>query len=128
MDKFSDSKYKWCWYGLTRNPIITLDIINTNPNKPWDWCGFSMNPNITWDIVQANPDKPWTWGELSRNPSMLLSNQELDNIIKRDKSAQTIQKAWRHSITNPTYKVCKKRLLFEFSELLQDTKKKQKTF
>jgi hypothetical protein len=59
---------------------------------------------------------------------MLLSNQELDNIIKRDKSAQTIQKTWRHSITNPTYKVCKKRLLFEFSEL-QDTeglKKKQK--
>jgi hypothetical protein len=24
-----------------------------------DWYGLSRNPNITWDIVKNNQDKPW---------------------------------------------------------------------
>jgi hypothetical protein len=111
---------EWDWNALSSNTDITWDIVKNNPDKPWNFRVLSMNPNITWCIVQDNPDKPWDWGELSRNPSMLLSNQELVNIIKRDKSVQIIQKAWRHSISNPTYKVCKKRLFLEFSEF-QDT-------
>jgi hypothetical protein len=107
---------EWDWNALSSNKNITWDIVKNNPDKPWNFRALSMNPNITWCIVQDNPDKPWNWGELSRNPSMLLSNQELVNIIKRDKSAQIIQKAWRHSISSPSYKVCKKRLLLEFSE------------
>ena len=40
-DKLSDSKYKWNWYTLCRNPIIAWDIVQANPNKPWNWCGLS---------------------------------------------------------------------------------------
>jgi hypothetical protein len=28
---------------------------------------YSKNPNITWDIIQENPDKPWSWDNISQN-------------------------------------------------------------
>jgi hypothetical protein len=30
----------------------------------------SRNPNITYEIVQQNPDKPWDYDELSENPNI----------------------------------------------------------
>jgi hypothetical protein len=70
----------WKWYRLSRNPNITWEIVKENPDKPWDWSGLSLNPNITWEIVQANPDKPWSWDGLSLNPSItweiVLSNPD----------------------------------------------------
>ena len=27
----------------------------------WTWYGISKNPNITWDVIVANPDKDWDW-------------------------------------------------------------------
>ena len=70
IDKLNDSKCKWDWNGLSQNPIITFDIVESNPDKPWDWRFLSRNPNITFDIVKANPDKPWVLGYLSRNPNI----------------------------------------------------------
>ena len=34
-----------------------MDIIKDNPDKPWNWYGVSRNPNITWDIIENNLDK-----------------------------------------------------------------------
>ena len=33
--------------------------IKTFPKNFWNFDMLTKNPNITWDIVQANPDKPW---------------------------------------------------------------------
>jgi hypothetical protein len=64
-DKLSDSKCKWDWYELCRNPMITWDIVKAYPAKTWSWWALSKNPNITWDIVINNPNKIWDWGGLS---------------------------------------------------------------
>uniref|UniRef100_A0A6C0BD74 Uncharacterized protein n=1 Tax=viral metagenome TaxID=1070528 RepID=A0A6C0BD74_9ZZZZ len=39
-------------------------------NKPWNYSCISRNPNITWEIVQANPDKPWNYNQLLQNPNI----------------------------------------------------------
>ena len=49
------------WYGISRNPNITMRIIEKYPNKPWKWYDISCNPNITMDIIEKYPDKPWNW-------------------------------------------------------------------
>ena len=33
------------------------------------WSRLSKNPNITWDIIQNNPDCPWKWWAISYNPN-----------------------------------------------------------
>lgn len=38
--------------------------------------------------------------------------------IKKEKGVIKIQRTWRNAITNPQYKLCRKRLLCEFDELL----------
>ena len=50
------------WYAPGRFKIIVDNVKlkhNLGTNKNWNWRGLSRNPNITWEIVQANPDKPW---------------------------------------------------------------------
>ena len=57
----------WDWNGLSENPNITFDIVQSYPEQPWKWgmYGLSENPNITFDIVLAHPDKSWDWISLS---------------------------------------------------------------
>ena len=39
-----------------------LDFLNMI-DITWNWNGISKNPNITWEIIQNNPDKDWNWEE-----------------------------------------------------------------
>ena len=36
-----------------------MDFILNNSDKQWDWEELSKNPNITMDIIEKNIDKPW---------------------------------------------------------------------
>ena len=51
--KYKDLEEEWTqqWF----------QFILDNLDKPWDWGYLSKNPNITWEIIQANPDKEWNW-------------------------------------------------------------------
>jgi hypothetical protein len=62
----------WSWYGLSRNPNITLEQVEKYPDKPWNWYGLSWNPNVTMEMVEKYHDKPWNWDGLSRNPNVTL--------------------------------------------------------
>jgi hypothetical protein len=94
-----------------------FDIVKENIDKPWDWVYLSLNPNITYDIVKENIDKPLDWSYLSMNPNMiLLSIDNIVNIVKRYHSASVIQRVWRRVISDPNHVVCKRRLLQEYSE------------
>jgi hypothetical protein len=108
----------WDWRGLSRNTNISWDIVKAHPDKPWDWERLSINPDITFDFVHANPEKPWKWRSISTHRNMLLSSMDICDIIKRHRAAKAIQRHWRHSITNPCYMVCKRRLLREFNEIM----------
>jgi len=49
----------WNWYGISKNPNITMNMIKENMDKPWNWYGISKNPNLTMDIIETNPHKEW---------------------------------------------------------------------
>jgi hypothetical protein len=55
---------------LSKNPNITWEIVQANPDKPWYFGWLSRNPNITWEIVQANPDENWCFHALSQNSNI----------------------------------------------------------
>ena len=44
------------WVEISRNPNITWDIVESNPDKPWNWYSVSRNPNITMEIIEGNMD------------------------------------------------------------------------
>ena len=49
----------WKWKEISRNPNLTMQIINDNPDKDWDY--ISMNSNLTMDFINDNPKKHWNW-------------------------------------------------------------------
>jgi hypothetical protein len=49
--------------------------------------------------------------------SILIQRQWKKIYAKKLNAAYTIQKYWRHAITNPTHKVCRQRLHWEFQNL-----------
>ena len=52
-------------------------------------------------------------GDLDRYLEILQKKKESSQ--RRNDSAKRIQRSWRHAISDPTYKVCKNRLLWEFN-------------
>jgi len=54
--------------------------------------------------------KPKTCGDDKVLPSF--------NVVRFEKAIDVIQRAWRNSLYDPTFRVCRKRLLLEFDELM----------
>ena len=48
----------WDWVYLQKSHFI--NFVEANPTKSC-WYALSRNPFITWEFVQNNPDKPWSW-------------------------------------------------------------------
>ena len=42
------------WFGYTRNPNVTTDIILKYPNRYWDWLYVYSNFNVTIDFIKKN--------------------------------------------------------------------------
>jgi hypothetical protein len=116
----------WAW--LSRNPNLTMEMINANSDKPWNWNGISCNPNITMNDVKANPDRPWDWSAISSNPNITMefikdnpdkawwiscnkfthSKQDfIHNKYKEYLAAYRIQQWWFKIVSNPYHKVGK---------------------
>ena len=65
--------YYWEWTEISKNPNITMEIIEANPYTRWDyWSGISRNPNLTMEFIRANPDKRWDWGAISNHPNLTM--------------------------------------------------------
>ena len=62
-------KKPWDWYGISRNPSLTMGFLGNNLEKyPWNWCGISRNPNLTMEFLENNLEKyPWDWRGISWN-------------------------------------------------------------
>jgi hypothetical protein len=63
---------KWNWGGISKNPNITMEDIDSYPDLPWDWQEISKNPNLTMEDIDSYPDLPWDWQEISRNPNLTM--------------------------------------------------------
>ena len=99
-----------------------LSILNDPTfERHWNWYSLSKNPQVTWDIVQANPDKPWDWRWLSRNPNVLrYPLAEMERTAWHFIAAWRIQRAFKKAYSNPEYKMCRDRLMCEFAGMAKD--------
>jgi hypothetical protein len=68
--EFINNEYCDCWWALSSNENITLDIIKKYYYLNWDWEGLSYNPNLTINFIEKNIDKPWNWHNISANRSI----------------------------------------------------------
>ena len=91
----------WNWHALSR--VIPLVEVRKYPNLPWDKTGLSYNPTLTVDDIQSlqvkngqwdwyeismriplvevrkNPNLPWDKTGLSQNPTLTIDDiQHLD--------------------------------------------------
>ena len=83
--------------------------------------GLSRNPNMTFEIVEKHSEMPWEFEKLNECATFFTSKTDDETIqkgIRRHFASKTIARVWKQCISNPTYKVCKKRLLREFSGLV----------
>ena len=70
IDKYPDKP--WDWDSISCNPNITMEFVEKYSDKPWNWGCIAYNPNITMDIVEKYPDKPWDWFWISNNPNITM--------------------------------------------------------
>lgn len=65
--------HSWSYgHALTQNPNLTWEFIKRHLDKPWDWDAISRLPIITWDIVVAHPEVKWSYRGLSANPNITM--------------------------------------------------------
>ena len=109
----------WDWIMISRHHCITFDIIMRNPDRAWNWAFIGENPNISLKHVEDNPDKGWDWRCISSNPNIFKCSptRSVVNEMKRWHSSCVIQRYWFRCVTNPDYKMCRKRLLCELAEM-----------
>lgn len=94
-------KYPWDWKGISANPNLILEWIQTYPNNPWNWSSISfynkntttewlpflpnnlnrwdvghfyanLSLNITLDDIHDFPNIPWDWHYVSRNKNITI--------------------------------------------------------
>jgi hypothetical protein len=129
-DMMENPDKPWNWQMITLNPNITYKIIDENPTCSWDLTRLSMTfenvfkhmkpdrlselsyySNTTYNDFIQHPDIPWNWYSISMHPMFLTPTPE---EIRKWWASKTICKYIFEAYTNPSYKVCQKRLLKEF--------------
>lgn len=68
----SFSRKDWNWDVLSRHKLLTMGIVERLPDKSWNWKDISSHPNITMDNIEGNPQFPWNWEYISLNPNITI--------------------------------------------------------
>jgi hypothetical protein len=97
------------YYICNRN-ITTADIIKYGMSKASGTASECVDYR---EICNTASQISWQWLHVLSNPTIFDCTSE----IRRAKAALVILKCWRRSISNPEFKLCKQRLLREFTEL-----------
>lgn len=98
----------WNWNLLS--DVTPVDLILSNQDLPWNWHVVSTNSTVTYRTVVENPGVPWYY--------TLVPPEELDDLLARQWiAASHIKRLFRRAISDPSYKMCQKRLSAEFRGL-----------
>lgn len=62
------------WKFVSKNPNITMSMIENNLNLPWKWGDIGANPNLTIGFIKRFPDEPWRFDLISRNPAITMED------------------------------------------------------
>lgn len=94
----------WDYYGLSRNPNVTLDYVlaHLDRNDSWFWDSLSANPHVVTSMrcVHDHPELPWCYNGLARNPKV-----SIDELLTKVADATTGEPiglpsaAWSHLST-----------------------------
>jgi len=99
--------YPWIW-EISQSINITWEIIENNLDKSWDWECISENPNITWEIIENHPHKPWHWGYISSNTMELGKEQWINDLRLNTIRTLRLQRYWRYYSSHPAYKLAQR--------------------
>ena len=68
---------KWSWVNLSS--VIPLVDVRKNPDLPWNKRGLSHNPTLTVDDIQSLSHKngEWDWYEISGRVSLSIVRDNL---------------------------------------------------
>ena len=71
----------WDKTGLSQNPTLTMDDIQSLEFKDGNWDWYHISSTISMDKVRKNPDLPWDMRGLSQNPTLTVDDiQSLTEI------------------------------------------------
>jgi dUTP pyrophosphatase len=90
----------------------------------FDWIKLTVNINI--DIINDYPELSWDSEYISWNKGTWTTPVEpVEVSIRRWVAAKTIQRYWKRAISCPSYKICARRLIYEFKDLRPEYYKKR---
>ena len=81
-----------------------------------DWDSISRNPNITMEIIEKYPNKSWDWHFISRNTFTKEKELFYQKYYKIYLSTFRLQQYFNRMYDNPKYKFCRDRLERLFSQ------------
>jgi len=104
LDKYIQSKWEeHYWYFL----IKYEDML--------DWFYISRNPNITMEMIENNPDKPWDWDWVSENKFSKEKELFYQKYYHIYLATFRLQQYFNRMYDNPNYLFCRTRLEKMFS-------------
>ena len=74
-------------------------VLKHSDRIEWSW--ISRNPNITMDIIEKYPDKPWSWCYISRNKFLKEKELFIEKRMKEYLMSYRIQQYYWKGICNP---------------------------
>ena len=96
--KYTD---KLDWDYISRNPNISMRIIEKYSDKPWNWSYISWNPNIAMEFIEKHPNKPWDWYGISRDTFNYEKELFIEKRMKEYLASYRIQQYYWKGICNP---------------------------
>lgn len=110
----------WFWYAADVH-IKTEDFLQEDVEilKEYDvlfnWVKLTMIIDV--NIINAHPDLPWTPEFLQWNKTTWKTKIEpVEECARKWFAANTIKRFWKRAISDPSFKLCKKRLINEFKD------------
>lgn len=81
----------------------------------FNWVKLTMIVDVT--IINAHPNLPWVTEFLQWNKTTWNTKCEpVEECVRKWVAANTIKKYWKKSISDPSFKMCRKRLIKEFKD------------
>ena len=73
---FSNKNWKWNWRSISKNELLTVEMLEKFHDKDWDWSNISCNFKLTIEMLEKFPEKDWCWKSISSNEALTIEMLE----------------------------------------------------
>ena len=113
----------WNWRALSLNKNIKLQDFVKYVELPWNWYEISERSDINIQDAIDHYWLPWNWDVLAARVSshahdtmFEVTNDEYLDYVSKHLAAKRIQRWFRMAISQPSFLMCRRRLMREFTE------------